>query len=125
MKRHIEREKAMICLYQHLLTNREMKEIVEDIYLMKFEEVSDYVKTITLHTQLEKERFIKYIDSVMTDWTFERLGFIEQSILLLACTEFEKGLAPDAVIIDEAIILAKKYADDKAYKLINSVLEKL
>lgn len=125
MERHIEREKSMICLYQELLTHRDVTTIVEDIYLKPISEVSDFSKTLIFHSIANKERFIEYINNVLDDWTFDRLGYIEQAILLIACTEFDEQIAAAPVIIDEAILLAKKYGDDNAYKLINGVLDRL
>ncbi|MEF9893616.1 transcription antitermination factor NusB [Anaerorhabdus sp.] len=125
MDRHTEREKSMICLYQELLTHRDLTTIVEDIYLNPLNEVSDFSKTLIFHSVANKERFIGYINNVLDDWTFDRLGYIEQAILLIACTEFDVQMAAAPVIIDEAILLAKKYGDEKAYKLINGVLDRL
>lgn len=125
MERHIEREKSMICLYQELLTHRDITTIVEDIYLKPLGEVSDFSKTLIFHSITNKERFIDYINNVLDEWTFDRLGYIEQAILLIACTEFDEQTAAAPVIIDEAILLAKKYGDDNAYKLINGVLDRL
>ncbi|SJZ90243.1 transcription antitermination factor NusB [Anaerorhabdus furcosa] len=125
MDRHIEREKSMICLYQGLLTNRDLSGIVEDIYLVPLKEVSDFSKTLIFNSYENRERYIGYINNVLDEWTFDRLGFIEQAILLMACTEFDNKIAETPVIINEAILLAKKYGDDNAYKLINGVLDRL
>jgi transcription antitermination protein NusB len=70
-----------------------------------------------------------YIDKINErlneEWTFARLGFVEQAILLMACCELDLETAPKPIVIDEAITLAKKYCDDEAYKLINGVLDRL
>lgn len=125
MKRHIDREKAMICVYQNLLANRSPKESLEDIFLVKENQVDDFAKEIVYHSIANKARFEEYINEVLKGWTFKRLGYIEQAILLVACSEFDLKANPMAVIIDEAVIMAKKYCDDDAYKLINGVLQKL
>lgn len=54
---------------------------------------------------------------------FDRLGRIEQAILLNGCSEFDLKKTEAAVIIDESVQLAKKYCDADTYKLINSVLD--
>ncbi len=125
MNRHIEREKSMICLYQALLIERDLKIIVEDIFLVPLSEVSDFSKTLIFHSFENKERFIDYINQVLKNWTFDRLNIVDQAILLMACTEFDKQLADAPVIIDEAILLSKKYSDEEAYKIINGVLDNL
>lgn len=125
MNRHIEREKSMICVYQELLTHRDLTTITEDIFLTPVDEISDFSKLLIFNSVENKERYIGYINNVLDEWTFDRLGYIEQAILLMACTEFDEKVAQAAVIIDEAILLAKKYGDDNAYKLINGVLDRL
>lgn len=125
MNRHNEREKAMICVYQNLLTNKNVKESLEDIFLVKENEISDFAKSLVYNSIENKERYASYINEVLKGWTFDRLGYLEQAILLIGCTEFDLKLNQMAIIIDEAVILAKKYCDEDAYKLINGVLEKL
>ena len=50
---------------------------------------------------------------------------LEQAILLLACSELDHQTASAAIIIDEAVRLAKDYCDDEAYRLINGVLDRI
>ncbi len=125
MKRHEEREKAMIVVYQHLLTGCDLVESMEDIFKMSKDEISDFAKLLINNSIANKDRYEGYINEVLEGWTFNRLGYIEQAILLIGCTEFDNKTAQMPVIIDEAVIMAKKYCDMEAYKLINGVLEKL
>jgi N utilization substance protein B len=53
----------------------------------------------------------------------ERLGSVERTVLRIGA--FELGWVPDvptAVIIDEAVELAKRFASDEAGSLVNGVL---
>lgn len=125
MNRHIEREKSMICLYQALLTNRDLKIIAEDIFLVPLDEISEFSQTLMFNSFENKERYIDYINQVLDKWTFERLSYVDQAILLMGCTEFDQKTADAAIIIDEAILLSKKYSDEEAYKVINGVLDNL
>ena len=43
----------------------------------------------------------------------------------MACCEIDLEVVPKAIVIDEAVSLAKKYCDEDAYKLINGVLDQL
>ena len=62
------------------------------------------------------------IDRAATGWTSDRLGAVERAILRLATWELQHGDAPRAVVIDEAIELAKRYASAEASAFINGVL---
>lgn len=70
---------------------------------------------------------VQAIDDVVSrhlaDWTLERLGSVERTILRIGA--FELGWVPDvptAVIVDEAVDLAKRFASDEAGSLVNGVL---
>ena len=108
MKRHEEREKAMIVVYQHLLTGCDLVESMEDIFKMSKDEISDFAKLLINNSIANKDRYEGYINEVLEGWTFNRLGYIEQAILLIGCTEFDNKTAQMPVIIDEAVIMAKK-----------------
>lgn len=125
MNRHSIREKAMVCVYQNLLINNDLKDSVEDTFGKPLTELDDFEKILILHSIENKERFISYINEVLDGWTFDRLGYCEQAILLMACSEFDCQTATANIIIDEAVELAKAYCDDEAFKLVNGVLDRL
>ena len=58
------------------------------------------------------------------NWAFERLPKIEKAIMRMAASEmfFVPQPVPKEIVIDEAVELAKKYADDGATGYINGVL---
>lgn len=123
MNRHEERKKAMITVYQFLLAERDIDELIENTFEMETEEVDPYFVEV-IHTSLDnRDRYASYIDEVLTDWKFERLGMIEKAILLNGCAEFDLKQNSAAVIIDESVELAKEFCDEEAYKLINRVLD--
>ena len=115
------RENAMIYLYQMLIkASANMEEILGDEELLseEFSSTIDFVLS-------DIRKFRETIADNLIDWEFERLGYIEQAILLLAIGEKNALSTPKSIIIDEAIKLAKKYGDDDTYKLINAALDKV
>lgn len=123
MDRHTLREKAMITVYQYLLVKRDIDELIENEYGMSPQEVDSYFTDIIRTSVANAERYSGYINQVLEGWTFDRLGYIEQAILLNGCAEFDLKKIEAPVIIDESIEMAKKYCDEDTYKLINSVLD--
>lgn len=122
--RHQQRETGMTCLYQHLLLKKDIKKTLYDN--SEGNTVDPFLYTITVDAIEYKDVYIKKINEKLnSEWSFDRLGFVEQAILLMACCELDLETAPKAIVIDEAITLAKKYCDDEAYKLINGVLDRL
>lgn len=123
MNRHEQRERAMITVYQYLLVNRDIDELIENEYEMKPEEIDPYFNDLIRTSIANIERYSGYINRVLEGWTFNRLGYIEQAILLNGCAEFDMKKIQAAIIIDESVEMAKKYCDEDTYKLINSVLD--
>lgn len=61
----------------------------------------------------------------ITGWSIDRIGKIELTILRLAVYEIKMDDAvPTSVAINEAVELAKRYAQDGAGSFINGVLAK-
>lgn len=66
--------------------------------------------------QTEYEPYLK-------NWSFDRLTKVDSSLLLVAAYELsERDDAPYAVVINEAIELAKRYGGEGSSKFINGVL---
>ncbi len=122
MKRHESREKGMITVYQYLLFRRDLEELIDD----NFEDKNDeYILQAVRTAALNEERYIGYLNRVLEGWTFDRLGVIEQAIMLMGCAEFDMKQLELNVIIDEYVRLAKKYCEPDSYKLINGVLDRI
>ena len=124
MNRHKLREIAMTSLYQHLLLNKDIRECVYEN--AESNEIDQFLYTITMDTVKYKDAYIKKIsEHLSSEWTFDRLGYVEQAILLMACCEIDLEIVPKPIVVDEAVTLAKKYCDEPAYRLINGVLDQL
>ena len=57
------------------------------------------------------------------NWTIERMGIVDRNILRLAIYEMTKHLSPAAVVIDEALELARRFSGDESVPFINGVLD--
>ena len=65
------------------------------------------------------------ITAAAEGWTADRLGAIERNVLRIAIHELDAGDVPDAVAIDEAVGLSKRYASDEAGRLVNGILGRI
>lgn len=125
MNRHQLRELAMTCLYQSFLLKRDIKSVVFENMKEK-NQVDPFLYAITIDACENINYYIDKINSVLKeDWQFDRLGYVEQAILIMAASELTFETAQKPIVIDEAVTLAKKYCDDETYKLINGVLDRL
>lgn len=62
---------------------------------------------------------------VIDYWSFERLGCCTRLILRMGVWEMRKQELDRAVVINEAIELAKSFAERDAYKFVNGVLDRI
>ncbi|ACI60241.1 transcription antitermination protein NusB [Ureaplasma urealyticum] len=72
------------------------------------------------------EQLIKMIKPFINkDWTFERLSYVEQALLLSAYGEYLVLKTPKKIIIDQTLITTHNYSNDESYKFINAILDQL
>ena len=65
------------------------------------------------------------ISAASDAWTADRLGTLERNVLRIGIYELEEGTVPPEVAINEAVVLAKRYATDEAGKLVNGILGRI
>ena len=119
------REKIMIILYQIEILKRynveyDINEVIKDNMQSENECVENIVYGVITH---ENEINAK-ANSLMKDWSIDRIDKTGASILRMALYELEYLDTPQIVVINEAVELAKKYSDDNVRKIINAVLDK-
>jgi len=108
------------------------------IYEDSINKISDVEKALAYHG-LEDEDFIRdsinsynenyeKIEKTLQDSLnkrYGRLSRVEKAILFLSLNEMTYMDIPVSVSINEAVELAKAYANNNAYQMINSVLGKI
>ena len=119
------REKIMIILYQIEILKRynveyDINEVIKDNMQIENEFVENIVYGVITH---ENEINAK-ANSLIKDWSIDRIDKTGASILRMALYELEYLDTPQIVVINEAVELAKKYSDDNVRKIINAVLDK-
>lgn len=76
-----------------------------------------------------KEHIAEIDEAILSctdNWKVDRIAKTDLAILRNAVAEMKyNDKIPNAVAINEAVNLAKKYGDDKSYAFVNSVLSKV
>lgn len=128
--RKIAREKAVFAVYQWLLTNASREELhlylITSKPLREDEEAINYTRTIIDHVMDEFASYRLEVSHYLKQgWTFSRLSYLEQAILLVACFEIKQQELDKKIIANEAVELAKKYCDADSYRFINGILSNI
>ena len=132
MNRHKIRENLVFSVYQHLLLNKDLNSCVLDIFsLDNIDEADEYLLLLLSDIKFLQKKttinflFFEIITPLLKKWSFNRLNYIDQAILLVATSEILTAKVDRAVAIDEAVNIAKEYSDDESFKYINGVLDQI
>lgn len=71
--------------------------------------------------RFETAEYIKLF--IAGSWQFERLFSVDRLLLQLAIYELKYGAEPPAIVINEAVELAKAYGSDDSPAFVNAVLD--
>lgn len=80
--------------------------------------VDSVVHGIAEHRDELKAVIVKYAKG----YEFDRIYKADLAILLVACYELKYTDTPEAVVVNEAIEIAKTYSDVKSHTFINGIL---
>jgi N utilization substance protein B len=69
------------------------------------------------------EAIDRLIGAHATNWRLERLAVIDRWILRIGIWELRAGTAEPAVVINEALELARRFSADEAVPFVNGVLD--
>lgn len=131
LSRNQEQEKIMFIIYQILFFNRmkndfDLVEVIEDTMEDNYSDVSVFVKEVVVKFVKNYNEIYNLILPNCTTWKMERINLVVISILMLGITEYKYiGNVDKSVIIDVCVKLAKKYADEKDYRFVNALLDKI
>lgn len=124
MNRRSAREKALQTLFQidfHKNNLTKLHKSYEDETETN-ELLPILVKGVTENYEEIDEIIAKHLDH----WTIDRIAFVEKTILRMAIYEIKYlDDIPRNVSINEAVELAKKFADEKSGKFVNGILAKI
>ena len=119
------REKIMVILYQiDIYNERNIPYEVDEVIKDNIDIDNEFVKNIVYGVVTYKDELDMQANSLMKDWTIDRIDKSGSAILRMALYELKYTDTPDIVVINEAIELSKKYSDEAVRKIINAVLDK-
>lgn len=116
--RRAARRTALFLLYQWDVTGQPLASLHEG-------DVDEYARSVAEAVAEHARELDARITAATEGWTADRLGAVERNVLRIAVHELDSEDVPDAVAIDEAVELAKRYASDEAGRLVNGILGRI
>ena len=123
--RHQVRESIVGLLYAQDIGNSGIDKFIDEIFEEKKIRNKQKDFALSLYKGIEEniENIDLVIDEHLKEWNLKDIGNIERAILRLGTYELTYTNLDSAVVINEAIELAKKLCSDTGPKFINGVLD--
>ena len=130
-ERHRAREAALQILYQHEFARCEVAQAVDTFFGLQWPDADPApgdLRTFAAELAHETVRQLPAIDPLIADtaerWRPERMAVLDRLILRMAVCELVRDPeTPPAVVINEALELAKRFSGDEATGFVNGVLD--
>ena len=131
LNRRKEREIVFQMLFASLFSEEEDDKVLYETLIEEREEEgareSEYIRDTYFGARENRKQAEEKIAAAAEGWKIERFSRTTLAILQLAVYEMQlpEETLPEKIAINEAVELAKKYAEDGAKKFINGILGKL
>ena len=116
-RRHARRQ-ALFLLYQWDLTGQPLASLFEGA-------PDEFAAGLAAAVAARAPALDERVTRASLDWPADRLGTLERNILRIGAYELEDETVPAEVAINEAVLLAKRYATEDAARLVNGILGRL
>lgn len=131
MARHRARRQALQLLFQWDLRRTPLDEIIHGFYqsLLLSEDDTEQPVPDEFAEQLfrgvvaEVSQIDERIQRHAEHWRIERMPTVDRNILRLAVYEMLRHPTPPAVVIDEALELARQFSGEESVHFVNGVLD--
>ncbi len=128
--RHLSRRRALQLLYECDMRKMSPEDAIRDYFHTLYTEESEvrpdadpFMELLLIGAHQEQE----FLDALITrrseHWKLERMPIVDRNILRLAAYELLRTETPAAVVIDEAIELARRFSGDESARFVNGVLD--
>jgi len=120
-RRHA-RELALQALFGVEVGHRDAEEMISEVAGTAESAHRVFVKDLVLGTLDFADEADTVLTPLLQGWTIERLPTVDRLLLRMAVFEMAHRQTPGAVIINEAVELAKRFSTDDSPRFINGVL---
>lgn len=125
-RRRKAREDTLRILFRLEFENKQIEKTLDQYWKSKkaSEEIKEYSTWLVNGVISDQAKIDNIIQQVSEHWRISRMALIDRNILRMAVFEllYEENIAP-AIVINEAIEIAKKYSGEEAATFVNGILD--
>jgi N utilization substance protein B len=129
--RHKAREQTLQMLFEWDLRRIPLDEIARNYYgslLVSEDSVAnprpdDFARNLLEGVTNELPAIDDLISRHAANWRMERMPAVDRNVLRLAVYEMMRTDTPSAIVIDEALELARRFAGEESVQFVNGVLD--
>ena len=129
--RHRSRQRAVQVLYLWDQRKQAIEEALSSFYETLGSEEDEpqrtppdeFMETLVRGAAANGHSIDHRITAKSSNWRIERMPVVDRNILRLAIYEMDELQTPPAVVIDEALELARQFSGDESVAFINGVLD--
>ena len=125
-RRRKAREDTLRILFRLEFENKQIEKTLDQYWKSKkaSEEIKEYSTWLVNGVISYQAKIDNIIQQVSEHWRISRMALIDRNILRMAVFEllYEEKIAP-AIVINEAIEIAKKYSGEEAATFVNGILD--
>ena len=121
-ERHRARERALEIFYEATIKGRSVAAVINEQAVRP----DEYAIAVLWSAESHQAQAETLISAHSIDWPLDRLAVIDRLVMTMAIGEMlMEGAPPMAVILDEAVELAKVYSTDGSGAFVNGVLSSI
>lgn len=125
-QRRKAREDTLRILFRLEFENKQIEKTLDQYWKSKkaSEEIKEYSTWLVNGVISDQAKIDNIIQQVSEHWRISRMALVDRNILRMAVFEllYEEEIAP-AIVINEAIEIAKKYSGEEAATFVNGILD--
>lgn len=129
--RHRSRRRALQILYQWDLRQQPVEDAISAFYGTLYSEEEEperpsrdeFMEALARGTAENAERIDHTITEKSARWRIERMPVVDRNLLRMGVYEMTQLETPPAVVIDEALELARQFSGEESVSFINGVLD--
>lgn len=125
-RRSKARECAFQILYQWQITGEPMNAVVDGFWRVRSgtPEARQMAERLARGASAQVEALDRQIAEAATHWRLDRIAPVDRTILRLGAYELAaEQQTPAAVVLDEAVELAKRFGEEDSPSFVNGVLD--